>query len=73
LTLKVKYSDFKVMTRSRTAPVPLADRSEMRDATRSLLKPIFPVEKGIRLLGVSLSSFGSETQRRNERQFRMAL
>ncbi len=59
LTLKVKYSDFQQITRSRTGEAPLASRSEIEQISSTLLAPIFPLAKSIRLLGVSLSSFAN--------------
>lgn len=56
VTLKVKYSDFQQITRSKTVPVSLSSISELEEIVGSLLRPIFPVGKGIRLLGVTLSS-----------------
>lgn len=58
LTLKVKYCDFQQITRSRTGDVPIKSRSEIEQISASLLAPMFPLAKAIRLLGVSLSSFG---------------
>lgn len=58
LTLKVKYADFQQITRSRTGEVPISTRSELEQLSCALLTPIFPLAKAIRLLGVSLSSFG---------------
>lgn len=62
LTLKVKYSDFQLITRSRTAEAPIASRSELEELSYALLSPIFPLAKAIRLLGVSLSSFAGEPE-----------
>ncbi|MDO9383843.1 MAG: DNA polymerase IV [Hyphomicrobiaceae bacterium] len=58
LTLKVKYADFQQITRSRTGDAPISTRSELERLSCALLTPIFPLAKAIRLLGVSLSSFG---------------
>lgn len=58
LTLKVKYADFQQITRSRTGGAPIATRTELEHLSSALLQPIFPLAKAIRLLGVSLSSFG---------------
>lgn len=60
ITLKVKYADFQIITRSRTAAAPIATASEMKTITLALLDPLFPTEKGIRLLGVTVSSFAEE-------------
>jgi DNA polymerase-4 len=56
VTLKVKYADFQQITRSRTLAAPVAGASEIAEVTGSLLSALFPVEKGIRLVGVTLSS-----------------
>jgi DNA polymerase-4 len=55
VTLKVKYADFSLATRSRTGLVPVASRGELEQVTITLLEPLFPVPRGIRLLGVTLS------------------
>lgn len=60
ITLKVKYADFQQITRSRTNGTAIRSANEMEGIVRSLLDPLFPTEKGIRLLGVTLSSFDYE-------------
>ena len=57
VTLKVKYSGLSQVTRSRTGTAPVANRGELEQASLALLEPLFPVPRGIRLLGVTLSSF----------------
>jgi DNA polymerase-4 len=59
MTLKIKYADFQQITRRRTGN-PIGTRAELEQLTFSLLEPLFPVSKGIRLLGISLSSLGEE-------------
>ena len=56
VTIKVKYADFQQVTRRRTTPDPLRSRDEMAALTLALLLPLFPTAKGVRLLGVTLSS-----------------
>ncbi|WP_337268392.1 DNA polymerase IV [Oryzifoliimicrobium ureilyticus] len=56
VTLKVKYSDFQQITRSKTTLLQLSTIGELEDIVAQLLTPVFPVSKGIRLLGVTLSS-----------------
>ncbi|RVK17060.1 DNA polymerase IV [Sinorhizobium medicae] len=56
VTLKVKWSDFTQITRSKTLPAPVASAAEMAQIVDLLLSSIFPAAKGIRLLGVTLSS-----------------
>ncbi|QBR72790.1 DNA polymerase IV [Beijerinckiaceae bacterium] len=71
VTLKVKYTDFQLITRSQTGH-PVETRGELERLSLSLLEPLFPVSKGIRLLGITLSSLG-ETQSKSERQLRLEL
>ncbi|MBY5371443.1 DNA polymerase IV [Rhizobium laguerreae] len=56
VTLKVKYADFSQITRSKTVLAPLPAIADLEDLVNLLLAPIFPPRKGIRLLGVTLSS-----------------
>ncbi|MCO5734203.1 DNA polymerase IV [Rhizobium sp. SSA_523] len=56
VTLKVKFSDFQQLTRSRTFARPIASQSALLEAASGLLADVFPVEKPIRLLGITLSS-----------------
>ncbi|MGO4569613.1 DNA polymerase IV [Rhizobium sp. 2YAF20] len=56
VTLKVKYADFTQITRSKTISAPVADVRELVSLADILLDPVFPTDKGIRLLGVTLSS-----------------
>ena len=56
VTLKVKYADFEQITRRRTSEAPVATQAELERFSFALLEPIFPVRRGIRLLGVTLSS-----------------
>ncbi|WP_246022519.1 DNA polymerase IV [Pararhodobacter zhoushanensis] len=60
VVVKVKYADFQQITRSRTLSVPLASAAEMEALSFALLDPVFPVAKGIRLLGVTLSTLSGE-------------
>lgn len=58
VTLKVKFADFSLITRSRSAAVPIASLGEMESMSFALLEPLFPTQQKIRLLGVTLSSLG---------------
>src|SRR5438874_2220294 len=59
VTLKVKFANFRQITRSHTGQMPIRTRGELEQLGGALLEPLFPVAKGIRLLGISLSSLGS--------------
>jgi DNA polymerase-4 len=72
VTLKVKFADFQQITRSRTGQVPIGTRSELERLGDALLEPLFPVARGIRLLGITLSSLGAE-EAEHERQFSLFL
>jgi DNA polymerase IV len=61
VTLKAKYADFRQITRGRTADDPLGTQADVEAIVFALLAPLFPVSKGIRLLGVTLSSFAGGT------------
>jgi DNA polymerase IV len=60
LTLKVKYADFRQITRARSSAAAIASQAALEEIAFSLLEPVFPTEKGIRLLGVSLSGLGAK-------------
>ncbi|CCM78348.1 DNA polymerase IV [Rhizobium mesoamericanum] len=72
VTLKVKYADFNQITRSKTVPAPLPAIADLEEIVDLLLSPIFPPRKGIRLLGVTLSSLKRQTSGA-EPQLRLAL
>ena len=56
VTLKVKYADFQQITRSHTTLSPVTDKAILERIVRELLHSILPLVKGVRLLGVSLST-----------------
>ena len=56
-TVKVKWADFKQVTRSRSTGAPIADRQTLRDLSLSLVRTVFPPRAGVRLVGVTLSNF----------------
>ena len=66
VTLKVKFADFQQITRSRTAAEPIAEAADLTEAGISLLSAVFPVEKGIRLLGITMSNFTDPQSRSTE-------
>ena len=72
VTLKVKYADFQQITRSRTGAAPFATRAELERQSFELLAQLFPVAKGVRLLGVSLSSL-DETRVKEKSQLSLGL
>ncbi|WP_371295171.1 DNA polymerase IV [Haliea sp.] len=57
LTLKMKYADFRQVTRARSLPAPILERQQFDEVARSILGCLLPVPLGVRLLGLSLSGF----------------
>jgi DNA polymerase-4 len=55
-TLKVKFSDFELITRSRSVPV-IGTSSDLSSLALGLLQQLMPPKKSIRLLGISVSGF----------------
>jgi DNA polymerase-4 len=72
VTLKVKFANFRQITRSRTSQRQIATRGELEQLGNALLEPLFPVAKGVRLLGISLSSLVAEEAER-EGEFSLPL
>ena len=56
VTLKVKYADFTLITRSKSFAVPVADLTAFEASGQELLRALLPVPSGIRLLGLGLHS-----------------
>jgi DNA polymerase-4 len=57
VTLKIKYSNFKLITRSRSFREPLNDAATISESSKQLLESTLPPPRGIRLLGISMSRF----------------
>jgi DNA polymerase-4 len=69
VTLKIKYHDFKQVTRSQSLPLPTNDLEAILPVVKQLLTSVDPESKKIRLLGISLSNFtNSETRPRREEE-----
>lgn len=62
ITLKVKFADFQQITRSRTVAFPPVSVGEVETVCDALLAQIFPFRRGVRLLGVTVSSFETELE-----------
>jgi DNA polymerase-4 len=55
VTLKLKYADFRQITRSRSSDQYITQKSQLGALARDLLVPLLPVQQGVRLLGLTLS------------------
>jgi DNA polymerase-4 len=59
VTLKIKYADFQQITRSQSLHSMVEVRMVLEKISLDLLRAQFPMTKGIRLLGISLSGLSS--------------
>src|SRR2546428_2299939 len=69
ITLKIKYSDFKQITRNQSFAYGVADFETISQTAKELLLKTDPEDKKIRLLGITLSNFGeifSNMNKQNE-------
>ena len=58
--LKIKFADFKVVTRDLSIPEPVADAAAIRRAVGECLKRV-PLDRRIRLIGVRIASLDRAT------------
>lgn len=58
ITLKIKYHDFKQVTRSQSLSHAIDDLQTITDSAKQLLAATDLEDKRIRLLGISISNFG---------------
>ena len=72
VTLKVKFQDFEQITRSRSFSAWVDGRAAVETASLELLSSLSPMAKGVRLLGVTLSSLNTQEEA-EARQFSFAL
>lgn len=57
VTVKVKYADFQQITRSRSHAGAVRSRAALHAASLALIRLVLPPEKGVRLVGVTVSNF----------------
>ena len=63
VTLKVKFADFQQITRSKSMGDSIDSLANLELLSFALLEPILPTRKGVRFLGISLSSLTQVTGR----------
>ena len=63
VAVKVKFADFRVITRGRTHLKPVNEQAHLNQVSLDLIRSIFPVQKGIRLVGVTMSNFEGAADR----------
>lgn len=57
VTVKARYADFRIVTRSRTLGMVVGDRETLHQVALGLVRSLFPLRDGVRLIGVTLSTF----------------
>jgi DNA polymerase-4 len=72
VTLKVKFADFQQITRSKSVGDAIDNFTDLEILSLGLLEPLLPTEKGVRLLGISLSSL-AQAQAAERRQLSLVL
>jgi len=60
VTLKIKFGDFTIITRSKSFAGPVPDLAAFSAAGQALLAGLHPLPKGIRLLGLGLHNLSEE-------------
>jgi DNA polymerase-4 len=63
ITVKIKWATFEQSTRSRSFAKPVDSRAKLHEASLGLIRSVYPVSKGIRLVGVTVSNFPARTGR----------
>ena len=62
VTLKIKYSDFTLQTRSKTLPYYVSNQELILDTAKELLYQS-PMQHSVRLLGISLANLNTEKKK----------
>lgn len=74
LTLKIKYSDFRQITRNQSYPAPFNDLEKIAATAKQLLLGTFEEGQQVRLLGISLSNFNEDRNRQDPgKSFQLSL
>jgi DNA polymerase-4 len=61
VTVKIKWADFQISTRSRSMESAIQARHGLHEVALDLIRSVFPPPKGVRLVGVTLSNFQSQS------------
>ncbi|HRR07923.1 MAG TPA: DNA polymerase IV [Rhodothermales bacterium] len=60
VTLKLKFQDFQIISRSKSVVWPILEREQFEQIALDLLWNLLPSPKGIRLIGIGLSNLDME-------------
>jgi DNA polymerase-4 len=71
VTVKIKWANFQISSRSRSIEAAIETSDKLHELALELIRTVFPPQRGIRLVGVTLSNFRSpNTAREAELPFR---
>jgi len=68
----MKFADFQQITRSKSVGNAIDSFADLESLSLSLLEPLLPPKKGVRLLGISLSSL-TQAKATGRRQLSLVL
>jgi DNA polymerase IV len=68
----MKFADFQVITRSKSVGNAIDSFADLESLSLGLLEPLLPPKKGVRLLGISLSSL-TQAKATGRRQLSLVL
>jgi DNA polymerase-4 len=60
VTLKLKFTDFQIMTRAKSLPRPIEGKAEFARLSREILDEALPLPMPVRLMGLTLSHLEGE-------------
>jgi len=66
VTLKLRYSDFKTVTRSKTLEIPTAEDHTLFSISRRLFRKLFTRRVRVRLVGIALTSLTATPYRQED-------
>ena len=72
VTLKMKFADFQQITRGKSVGNAIDSFADLESLSLGLLEPLLPPKKGVRLLGISLSSL-TQAKATGRRQLSLVL
>lgn len=73
LTLKIKFADFKQITRSTSFPTPILELEQALEIAQNLLEHADFEGKKVRLIGVGFSNFGETKTKGNNEGYQISL
>lgn len=68
LSLKLRYSDFNTISKSKTVETDIISENELVDLAVQIFNSVLPLENPIRLIGFSISSFDRDAPAVNRQQ-----